>query len=368
MALIVYHRFLELIKDKLFTSDIKKIFKITKLFWKKNDNKVFFLTGCTGFFGIWIVSTFNIAIQNLKLNIKVFVLTRDKKIKKKIIYKISKNKNIKFIYGNILNFKVPNSIKKIDYIIHGATTSALETFNKQNYNLKKKIIIDGTKKILRLAKKKKCKNFFYMSSGAVYKNLNKNALLNEKSKTYSYFKLNSRDDDKSVLGKSKRKAEIEVINFCKKNKISFSIGRFFSFIGPFMPMNIHYAIGNFLIAKLLKKEIKLNSSGKSVRSFMYISDCIIHIFFILFNQKSGAIYNIGSDEKISILELSRLINKILPGKVDININNKDNSKSFYVPSIKKLKKSFPGFAYINLRDAIKKTFLHLKINKRYYLR
>ena len=48
---------------------------------------------------------------------------------------------------------------------------------------------------------------------------------------------------------------------------------------------------------------------------MYISDCIIYFFFILFNQKSGTIYNIGSDEKISILELSRLINKILPEKL-----------------------------------------------------
>ena len=125
-----------------------------------------------------------------------------------------------------------------------------------------------------------------------------------------------------------------MIRIIAKKMKFYSIGRFFTFVGPYMPMKIHYAIGNFLIAKLLKKEIKLNSSGKSVRSYMYISDCIIYFFFILFNQKSGAIYNIGSDEKISILELSRLINKILPGKVDININNKDNSKSFYVPSIK----------------------------------
>lgn len=366
MALIVYHRFLELIKDKLFTSDIKKIFKITKLFWKKNDNKVFFLTGCTGFFGIWIISTFNIAIQNLKLNIKVFVLTRDKKIKKKIIYKISKNKNIKFIYGDILNFKTPNSIKKIDYIIHGATTSALETFNKQNYNLKKKIIIDGTKKILRLAKKKKCKNFFYMSSGAVYKNLNKKALLNEKSKTYSYFKLNSRDDDKSVLGKSKRKAEIEVINFCKKNKISFSIGRFFSFIGPFMPMNIHYAVGNFLLFKFLNKKITLNSDGKSIRSYMYISDCITFIFLILFKNKKNIIFNIGSSKKISILYLAKKIDNLFGQKMGIIKNDLNKKCNIYAPSTKKLL-YFKNFNLTNLDQSLIKTFKHLNKFKKIYI-
>ena len=45
-----------------------------------------------------------------------------------------------------------------------------------------------------------------------------------------------------------------VKNYCKKNEISYSIGRFFTFVGPYMPMKIHYAIGNFLIAKLLKKK------------------------------------------------------------------------------------------------------------------
>lgn len=366
MAFIIYHRFVELIKDKLFTLDIKKIFKITRSLWKKNDNKVFFLTGCTGFFGIWILSTFSFAIQNLKLNIKVLVLTRDKQIKKKIIYKISRNKNIKFIYGDIFNFKIPNSIKKIDYIIHGATTSALETFNKQNYNLKKKIIIDGTKKILRLAKKKKCKNFFYMSSGAVYKNLNKNKLLNEKSKTYTNFKLNIRDDDKSVLGKSKRKAEIEVINFCKKNKISFFIGRFFSFIGPYMPMNIHYAVGNFLLFKFLHKKIILNSNGKSLRSYMYISDCIVLIFLILFKNKKNTIFNIGSSKKISILDLAKKIDNLFVIKMGVVKNDLNKKHNIYVPSARKIL-NLKNFNFINLDQSLIKTFKHLKTFKKIYL-
>ena len=355
-------------KDKILEKDTKRILKVTKSLWINNNNKTFFLTGCTGFFGIWILNVFDKAIKKYKLNLKVYVLTRNKQIKKNYIYNLYDNKKIKFITGDVRNFNFPKVIKKLDFCVHGATTRAEETFKKQSYDLKKKIILEGTERVLKFSKLKKCKNFFYLSSGSVYKNLNKNFKLLEKSKTHTTKKITNKDNDISVLGKSKIYAEKMVKNYCKKNKISFSIGRYFTFVGPYMPMKIHYAIGNFLIAKLLKKEIKLNSSGKSVRSYMYISDCIIYFFFILFNQKSGTIYNIGSDEKISILELSRLINKILPGKVDININNKNNSKSFYVPSTKKLKKSFPGFAYINLKDAIKKTFLHLKINKRYYLR
>lgn len=354
-------------KDKILKKDISRVLEITKSLWIRNNNKTFFLTGCTGFFGVWILNVFDKAIKKYKLDLKVYVLTRNKNIKKNPIYRLCDKKKINFIVGDVRNFSYPKDIKKIDFCVHGATTKAEETFKKQSYSLKKKIILEGTKRVLKFSKLKNCTNFFYLSSGSVYKNLDKDIKLTESSSTYTSKKITIKDNDISALGKSKIIAERIVLNYCKKNKISHSIGRFFTFVGPYMPMKIHYAIGNFLIAKLLKQQIKLNSTGKSVRSYMYISDCIIYFFFILFNLKSGGIYNIGSDKRIIILELSKLINKLLPRKVDININGKNNSKSFYVPSTSKLKKTFPSFRHITLNNSIKKTFLHLKKNKKYYL-
>ena len=83
-----------------------------------------------------------------------------KQIKKNYIFNLCENKKIIFITGDVRNFNFPKAIKKLDFCIHGATTKAEETFKKQSYDLKKKIILEGTERVLKFSKLKKCKNFF----------------------------------------------------------------------------------------------------------------------------------------------------------------------------------------------------------------
>ena len=73
------------------------LLRLLKIYQKKKiNNKTFFLTGCTGFFGIWILCTFNELIKKHKLNIEIYVLTRNKQIKKTtfIIFTIIKKLNL----------------------------------------------------------------------------------------------------------------------------------------------------------------------------------------------------------------------------------------------------------------------------------
>ena len=63
-------------------SDFENIIKDTSKLWKNLKNKNIFLTGCTGFFGYWILRTFVIANKKFKLNSKAYVLTRNKSFKK----------------------------------------------------------------------------------------------------------------------------------------------------------------------------------------------------------------------------------------------------------------------------------------------
>ena len=151
--------------NKSLNEDFNEILTRTKNIWLKNRNKNFFLTGCTGFFGYWLVRTFIEADKKYNLNINLYILTRKKK---NLINKFFKNKIINFIIGDIRNFKYPK--KKIDFIIHGATTSAKETFNKQDPLKKFSIMVDGTNNILNFTKINKCKRFLYLSSGSVYGN------------------------------------------------------------------------------------------------------------------------------------------------------------------------------------------------------
>ena len=97
-----YHKYNDSLK-----SDFLNIFDQTNHLWKDVKNKKIFLTGCTGFFGYWILRSFIKANKDLKLNSKIFVLTRKKNIKKSNIFKLCNDKAINFYIGDIRNFKYP---------------------------------------------------------------------------------------------------------------------------------------------------------------------------------------------------------------------------------------------------------------------
>ena len=346
--------------NRSLDEDFIEILSRTKDIWLKNKNKNFFLTGCTGFFGYWLVRTFIEANKKYNLNINLYILTRKKK---NLINKFFKNKIINFIIGDIRDFKYPP--KKIDFIIHGATTSAEETFNKQDPLEKFSIMVDGTNNILNFTKKNKCKRFLYISSGSVYGDQFKS-----KIREIDYANLNNYRSsfDINVLGKSKKKAEKLVMSFSKKYKFITSIARCFTFVGPTLPLNIHYAVGNFLKQKSSNKNIVLNSSGNSVRSFMYMTDLVVWLFYIFFKGKNRNIYNVGSDKSISIKNLAKLINKLEKNKSKIIIkkNVLNENKTYYVPSVNKAKKALNLNIKHDLRTSLKKTYLNIIKNKKYY--
>ena len=114
---------------KGINEDINLIFEQNKSLWHKIKNKKILITGGTGPFGFWILKSFIFANETLKLKSKMYVLTR-KISKENKIFSFCKNENITFIKGDVRNFKFNNG--KLDYIIHGATTTALETFRKQD--------------------------------------------------------------------------------------------------------------------------------------------------------------------------------------------------------------------------------------------
>ena len=357
MTLNKYQKF----NDSL-NSDFIEIFNDTKNLWKKIKNQNIFLTGCTGFFGYWILKSFSIANKKLKLKATAYVLTRQKNIKKSLIYKLCKDPSIVFYNGDIRNFKYPK--KKFKFIIHGATTSARETFENQDPLVKANTIIEGTKYILEFAKSSFCKNFMYLSSGAVYGNYSPS---NEKvtDKSLSAPLTNDKNFNLNALGNSKRISELLVSIYSDKKYFNTKIARCFSFIGPFIPLDIHYAVGNFLKRSVLKKPIKINSDGSALRSYMYMSDLTTWLITILFSGKNNEIYNVGSEDKINIMNLAKLINRLTKNNNKIQYN-KIKRKTVYIPSNKKIRKELKVKQKIKLNEAILKTYNNIINNKNIY--
>ena len=63
--------------NKLILQGLEEIFSSTETMWEELREKEIFLTGATGFFGIWLLKSFIYANNKLNLNSKATVLTRD---------------------------------------------------------------------------------------------------------------------------------------------------------------------------------------------------------------------------------------------------------------------------------------------------
>ena len=339
--------------NRLLVKDLEHIFKHTALFFKELQNKSIFVTGGTGFVGIWLLESLIYLNKKLKLNITVTLLSRnpDKFLQK--YPHIRKFLFIHFLKGDIRTFKFIN--EQFSYIIHGATTSAEETFNKIDELESYEIIADGTKRLCMFAKQCKANNILLLSSGSVYG-------ISKLKENFSENIISSFNpiDLKNASSEGKRVSEFYLSYYAQKYNIEVKIARCFSFIGPHLQLDIHYAAGNFIKNVLEKENITIKGDGSPIRSYMYISDLIIWLWTIFFKGESLRVYNIGSENNLSIKELAQKVVDISNDNITINIENNENistntSINYYVPSTFRAKNELGLQEFISLETAIRKT-------------
>jgi nucleoside-diphosphate-sugar epimerase len=313
--------------------------------------KSLLIIGGTGFIGMSILKYLsNRDFLNIKIN-KIFILSR-RKIKIDIYnQKLKKKFKIIKINSNLLKIK---KLPIVDYVIYAAILPKY----KNDYQ--------AVKKYLDLAKKYHIKSkILYISSGAVYgKQLNKNLGFQESYLTFNK-KINLKNGYKKEYSVIKRRNEKLFEKFGKKfGKVS--IARCFSFVGEYLPTNSYYFAGNLIKNVLNNENINIKANYEVVRSYMHEEDLVSSLFKILnYSNRDCPIYNVGSDDAISIHKLADLLAKKY--NLCVDINNKKNSKKIldkYVPSINKLRKDFNFYKKLSSYSAVIKTIHQLK-NKKY---
>ena len=307
--------------------EVKKYLKQIKL-----NNLV--IIGGSGFIGKSIMDSFNRGLLKKYLINKLIIICR-----KKIVFKNKKKinfKNIKVIYSDIRKIK---KLPKSNLYIYASETTKID-----QYKNTKKIVTKHKESInnfCELIKEHPNVKVLYLSSGVAEKKYLNNSKIGYK-KIYSFLKNFSENK----------------IKLLKKYKINTSIARCYTFIGPFLPTNEHFAIGNFLSDAKYKKKITINSRNLVYRSYMYADDMVDWLLAILiFAKKNTKIYNVGSDCQIELRQLALLISKFCKGKTEI-ISKSLNSKKVdrYVPNINKTKNDFNLKIKYNLTKSIKSTF------------
>jgi len=343
---------------KIVESDLESILTRTGALWYELKDKKIFITGGTGFFGSWFLETIVFVNNKLNLNIGVVVLTRNYNGFRIKLPHLANTSFIRFIAGDIRNFKFPN--EEFDYIIHSAATNAQETFDGIDPLNKFETTANGTKHILDFAVFCKAKKFLLTSSGAIY---------GKQPESMGYITEDylgapdQLDVISSALSEAKRVSEFYAIYYADKYDFEVKIARCFTFVGPYLQMNIHYAIGNFIKSAIEERKIYINGNGTPQRSFLYTSDLMVWLWTILLKGASGEVYNVGSANSVTILELAKLVASNFDGSIDIQIAKNDEKKTSssnrYVPSVKKVEEDLGLEEMVNLKEAIRRTIRSL---------
>lgn len=348
------------IQDNPLADDLEHILAYTEGLWEDLRGKRIFITGGTGFFGAWLLESFACVNDKLDLKASALVLTRNYDEFQRKAPHLAANPAIKFHIGDVRNFNFPEG--EFSHIIHAAATSAVATFNSIDPQITFDIIVEGTKHILDFAVHCHAKKFLLTSSGTVYgKQSSGMSHVSEE-----YCGAPDTTDPNSFLGESKRAAECLCTLYSKKYCIEVKIARCFSFVGPYLPLDIHYAIGNFIRDGLNGGPICVNGDGTPYRSYLYAADLTIWLWTILFKASPFRAYNVGSEEDITIAELAQIVAKSFDKSIEVKISGSPGPYSptdRYVPSTKLAQNDLGIRQVIDLVTAIERTITFVNYNK-----
>ena len=309
------------------------------------------ITGATGFFGWWLLSVLRKLNRQFDCGMRLYAVTRNRGVflKKYPEYR----DDVTFLEEDLRSLRLESL--KIDYCFHMATTNASETFHGEVQTNKIDLLYLGTKNLMSELVRSGVNKVVFTSSGVVY-----GALPSQEDYIESSLMGPVTTDPASALGEGKRLAEYLTAYYCKSEGISYNIARCFSFVGPLLPLNLHYAIGNFIYDALNEETISVKGTGRDVRSYLYIADAISWLLVLMTSAKRNEIYNVGSSRSISILALAELVRDLLaPDKKVIVRNQSKTSDNFdrtiYVPNTKKIIEDLGVQECSSLDESIRKT-------------
>lgn len=332
-------------------SDLNSILLRTSELWDEVRGKNIFITGGTGFFGSWLLESFIYINSQLHLNAKVTVLTRDPEKFRLKSPLIANNPSITLYKGNITDFSFPEG--EFPFLIHAATEASAKMVSDQPLKMID-TIIDGTRRTLEFARNAGTTKILLTSSGAVYGQQPSNLEYLDEEYCGAPDTMNSR----WVYGEGKRTAEILLATYSKLYGIEAKIARCWAFVGPYLPLDVHFAIGNFIRDGLNGGPITIKGDGTPFRSYQYSSDLAVWLWTILFKGQSCRVYNVGSQEAYSIADIAYLVKSCFNNSISIEIAQKpsiNNPTERYVPSVQRAISELKLSNEINLKTAIMKT-------------
>jgi len=332
-------------------ADLDHILVHTEELWEELRGQQLFITGGTGFFGSWLLESFAWANDQLGLNAQALVLSRDPLAAQKKISHLANHPAIRFHPGDVRSFEFPAG--EFSWIIHAATESDARQ-NEENPLRMFDTIVLGTYRVLNFAKLCGTRKILLTSSGAVYGK-------QPTDLTHipdDYPGAPNSQDTRSAYGEGKRAAELLCALYANQYMFEAKIARCFAFVGPYLPLDLHYAIGNFIRDGMAGGPVQVKGDGTPYRSYLYAADLSIWLWTILSRGQNARTYNVGSEYGIPISDVAYQVADCFTPTPRVQIAKDAQPGKLpdrYVPNTQRARGDLRLGQYVELRDALHRT-------------
>jgi len=343
-------------------ADLDHILAHTQGLWEPVRGQNVFVTGGTGFFGRWLLESFVYANERLGLGAEMTVLSRDPEGFRKRAPELAGERCLTFVRGDVTSFThdavrgqlAAGHSGEFPLIIHAATESG-STLGQDDPLAMFDTIVAGTRAALEFAIAAGGRRFLFTSSGAVYGR-------QPPEMTHvpeSYGGAPDCSEPAAAYGEGKRAAELLCACYHARHRgLEPVIARCFAFVGPHLPIDAHFAIGNFIRDGLGGGPIKIGGDGTPYRSYLHAADLGIWLWTLLLRGEPTVAYNVGSEEDVTILELARTVAGCFPTPVAVKVARQPQPgipPARYVPSTRLAAGELGLKCLLPLREAIIRT-------------
>jgi nucleoside-diphosphate-sugar epimerase len=295
-------------------ADLDLVLQHTEPLWDDLRHQRLFLTGGTGFFGTWLLSSFLHANQSLGLNATATVLTRNSASFIARAPHLANHSAITLLAGELLTFAPPRG--SFDFVIHAATDVASPTIASPEARYAS--IVDGTARMLDFAATHATRKFLLTSSGAVY---------GKQPPTLTHIPEDYAPAPEpltaaSAYAEGKRASERRCAQHARQFSTEFKIARCFACVG------------------------------------LYAADLAVWLWTILFKAPALEAFNVGSEESLSIADLAALTATTLNPQLSVHIAQQPTSGASplrYVPSTQRAKQQLGLCQTVSLSESIRRT-------------
>jgi dTDP-glucose 4,6-dehydratase len=239
---------------------------------------------------------------------------------------VENNPNYSFVKGDVSDFNLLDHLMKdADAIIHFAAESHVDNsfgdsiiYTESNTH--------GTHTIMEVARKNKLKRILHVSTDEVYGEKDEGSFVED-----------DKLDPNNPYSASKAAAEMIVSSYHKAYNMPIVIVRGNNAYGPNQyPEKI---IPKFSCLLMEDRQVPVHGDGMNIRTYIHVEDFCSAVETVFWKGKEGEVYNIGTNDEISNIDLTKKIIKQLGKEVHMIKFVKDrpfNDKRYSVENKKLL--------------------------------